>query len=82
MKIIGVYDGTTEKYVNKQVTELKQLGYEADAITVEEAKNYLDSISTPSFFLIKNDKFGYALNGKHDFTKILQWVKNSGIVCK
>lgn len=82
MKIIGVYDNITERYVNKQILELRQLGYEADAISIETAAASFEVSSTPSFFLEKNNKYGYSLNGKHDFTKILQWAKNSGIVCK
>ena len=82
MNIVGVYDSITEKYVLKQISELKQLGYDAEAISIETAAASFEITSTPSFYLVKNNKFGYSLNGKHDFTKILQWAKNSGIVCK
>jgi hypothetical protein len=79
MKIIGVYDAITEKYVVKQLNELTRLGYQTEAVPYSEAENNYSVKYTPSFCILKNNKLGYTLSGKQDFSKILQWVINSGL---
>lgn len=79
MKIVGVYDTITEKYVFKQLTELEQLGYQVESMSHEEAKTSHNIKYAPSFCLVKNNKLGYTLSGKQDFSKILQWITNSGL---
>lgn len=79
MKIIGVYDAITEKYVVKQLNELTRLGYHTEAMPYLEAENNHNIKYTPSFCILKNNKLGYTLSGKQDFSKILQWVINSGL---
>jgi hypothetical protein len=79
MTIIGVYDSTTEKYINKQLSELARLGYMVEAMPYSEAEANYGVKYTPSFCMLKNNKLGYTLSGKQDFSKILQWVLNSGL---
>jgi hypothetical protein len=79
MKIIGVYDAITEKYVLKQLTELAKLGYQVESMSYIEAETDHGIKYTPSFSIQKNNKLGYTLSGKQDFSKILQWVINSGL---
>jgi hypothetical protein len=79
MKIIGVYDAITEKYVLKQLTELDKLGYQVDSMSYAEAETNYGIKYTPSFCIQKNNKLSYTLSGKQDFSKILQWVINSGL---
>jgi hypothetical protein len=82
MKIIGVYNSTTEKLVTKYVDELVKLGYLAEAIDIEYANKEYNVSYTPSFNILKNNKLGYSLNGKQDFTRVLSWIQESGILCK
>jgi hypothetical protein len=79
MKIIGIYDTITQKYVLKQLSELAKLGYQVESMPYEEAETTYNIKYTPSFCLQKNNKLGYTLSGKQDFSKILQWVINSGL---
>jgi hypothetical protein len=79
MKIIGVYDNITEKYVTKQLAELERLGYQIEAMIYSEASANYGIKYTPSFCILKNNKLGYTLSGKQDFSKILQWVTDSGL---
>lgn len=79
MKIIGVYDAITEKYVVKQLNELTRLGYQTEAMPYSKAESNYIVKYTPSFCILKNNKLGYTLSGKQDFSKILQWVINSGL---
>jgi hypothetical protein len=79
MKIIGIYDSITEKYVFKQLNELARLGYQVESIPYTEAESTYNIKYTPSFCIQKNNKLGYTLSGKQDFSKILQWVINSGL---
>lgn len=79
MKIIGVYDAVTEKYVTKQLNELVRLGYQVETMPYAEAEQNYNIKYTPSFCILKNSKLGYTLSGKQDFSKILQWVINSGL---
>ena len=79
MKIVGIYDAVTEKYVNKQLTELARLGYQVESMPISEAEENYNILYTPSFSILKNNKLGYTLSGKQDFSKILQWVISSGL---
>ena len=79
MKIIGVYNAITEKYINKQLSELTSLGYDVEAMHYSEAAANYSVKYTPSFCILKNNKLGYTLSGKQDSSKILQWVINSGL---
>jgi hypothetical protein len=79
MKIVGVYDAITEKYVVKQLNELAKLGYQVEAMPYAKAEPNYSIKYTPSFCIEKNNKLGYTLSGKQDFSKILQWVINSGL---
>jgi len=79
MKIIGVYSAVTEKYVLKQLNELAKLGYTVEAMGYNEAKTNHGIKYTPCFCLVKNQKLGYTLSGKQDFSKILQWIIDSGL---
>lgn len=79
MKIIGVYDTITEKYVIKQLNELARLGYTVESMTFAEAEANHNIKYAPSFCLVKSNKLGYTLSGKQDFSKILQWIINSGL---
>jgi hypothetical protein len=79
MKIVGVYDAITEKYVVKQLNELAKLGYQVEAMPYAEAETNYSIKYTPSFCIEKYNKLGYTLSGKQDFSKILQWVINSGL---
>lgn len=79
MKIIGVYDAITEKYVFKHLNELEKLGYQVEPMSHDKAKTDHNIKYTPSFCLVKNNKLGYTLSGKQDFSTILRWITNSGL---
>ncbi len=79
MKIIGIYDSLTQKVVAKQVAELVKLGYPAETLDFNSASQQYGAKYAPSFAILKNDKLGYSLNGKQNFTRVLQWVQDSGI---
>lgn len=79
MKIVGIYDSITQKIVSKQVAELIRLGYPAELLDFQTASTQYGARYAPSFAILKNDKLGYSLNGKQNFTRVLQWVQESGI---
>jgi hypothetical protein len=79
MRLIAVYDTITKTYIDKQVAELTNLGYSVTAIDISEASEKYAIKYAPSFAILKNEKIGYTLGGKQNFTRVLQWVQDSGI---
>jgi hypothetical protein len=81
MQIIGVYNNITENFVKAVVTELQSLGFQADAISIDSYTYTYEISSFPSFLLLKENKAGYALIGKHSIETIIDWAKRSGATC-
>lgn len=79
MKIIAVYDTVTKKFIDKQVADLHKSGYLVETLEIQEASELYGVKYAPSFGILKNNKLGYLLSGKQNFTRVLQWVQDSGI---
>ncbi len=82
MKLIAVYDDITKKYIEKQVAQLIELGYSIEMLYHTEATDKYGIKYFPSFSIAKNNKVGYTLGGKQNFTQVLRWVQDSGLECK
>jgi hypothetical protein len=79
MKILAIYSTTTEKYIKLQIQELDKKGYNCEAIEASQAIEKYGITTIPSYCILKNNKVGYFMYGKHPLVVVLEWIKSSGI---
>lgn len=81
MKILGIYNNSTQKYVVTCLQYLADKGLDTQAIAIEEYTGKINVTSTPLFLVEKFGTHGYPLLGKQTLHTLENWAIQIGALC-
>lgn len=81
MKVIGIYNSSTHKYILNCLQYLSDKGVQTQAIALEDYTGNAIITSTPVFLAEKYGTHGYPLSGKQTLHNLEHWAIQIGALC-